>query len=193
MAQSRNPKAEKWTRALSIAEFSEKWHEGSPTQKGAPVLTVYRDERGVATVAWGHCVMPTDHLEVGDEISRERADAFFKADHAKTVMILTTMQERGVIASTDHIGASRLAVLIEMAYALGIVELSGFEDMFGHVNKAGYAKPETTDRDLQWALVALEIHRSRASYECWGLERTSHLSKQMQAGEVWYEKHPDVD
>lgn len=43
-------------------------------------LVVYRDSLGKPTVGVGHLVLPEDNLEVGDRITRKRADAFLKHD-----------------------------------------------------------------------------------------------------------------
>lgn len=43
---------------------------------------VYLDSVNVPTVGYGHKVVPADHLKLGDEISPERAEEFFRADVA---------------------------------------------------------------------------------------------------------------
>lgn len=46
------------------------------------VLTAYLDDRGHPTVGMGHLIHPDDNIKVGQKISKERAEAFARADLA---------------------------------------------------------------------------------------------------------------
>ncbi|WP_408505504.1 lysozyme [Paraburkholderia sediminicola] len=47
------------------------------------ILKAYRDNVGIPTVACGHRIVPSDHLQVGQTISLERARDFKKHDVAR--------------------------------------------------------------------------------------------------------------
>jgi len=47
---------------------------------GKPDLTVYEDVAGYPTVGYGHKVTSADKLELGDKITKKRADSLFTSD-----------------------------------------------------------------------------------------------------------------
>lgn len=55
-----------------------KWE--SERQTGDPHLIVYPDDAKNPTVGWGHKVLPSDNLTIGDRITYSQAEAFLKAD-----------------------------------------------------------------------------------------------------------------
>lgn len=54
-----------------------RWHEGSPTKKGQPVLKSYKDSVGVWTIGYGHT---GDEAYNGNTITKQKANELFIKD-----------------------------------------------------------------------------------------------------------------
>lgn len=78
-------------------------------------LTAYLDTVGVATVGIGHKLLVCDKLKVGDKITKERSDAFFKKDSALAT-IAAKQQAKSIGIESDWF----IAALISVNFQLGI-------------------------------------------------------------------------
>jgi GH24 family phage-related lysozyme (muramidase) len=65
--------------------------------------TVYADSLGKPTVGIGHLVRPEDNLEIGDTITDEQVDAFFKKDGAAALAAARSQANQAGITDSPFI------------------------------------------------------------------------------------------
>jgi GH24 family phage-related lysozyme (muramidase) len=65
--------------------------------------TVYADSLGKPTVGIGHLVRPEDNLEIGDTITDEQVDAFFKKDGAAAMAAARSQASAAAITDSAFI------------------------------------------------------------------------------------------
>ena len=97
-------------------------------------LDVYLDTRGNPTVGIGHLVTPEDNLQVGDVITQEQCDAFFRQD-------LHTAIEGCVKAPGIpflHQPEAVQEALVDMAFNTGLHGLAGFTGFLGLIKQGDY-------------------------------------------------------
>ncbi|WP_233855827.1 lysozyme [Paraburkholderia sp. HD33-4] len=102
---------------------------GMPVVDGM-ILKVYVDSKGYPTVAFGHKVMPSDHLHVGDTISVERAREFTRKNFAECESAIN--RRVGVSLHQYEYDA-----LVSMAYNAG--PGAGIAELVDKVNTGDYS------------------------------------------------------
>ena len=96
-------------------------------------LEVYKDTLGNPTVAYGHLVLASDGLKVGDTITQEQADALLVKDYDKAFGAAVTQA-----TELNKIDAEFIAALTSVNYQLGTGWRSKFPNTWGML-KAGDA------------------------------------------------------
>tara|TARA_E500000318_G_scaffold63944_1_gene59161 strand:- start:338 stop:883 length:546 start_codon:yes stop_codon:yes gene_type:complete len=86
---------------------------------GIARLDVYEDSEGYKTVGWGHKVTPADNLELGDQISMDRAIEFFEKDLSAALSI--TNDAPWIV----NLPAPKRFVMHDMAFNMGYAKLKG--------------------------------------------------------------------
>ena len=109
--------------------------------------SVYRDTEGHPTAGYGHKITPQDNLNVGDPISREKANEWFRSDVQQA-----TQDARRVLGEQywNQLSPNRRDVLINMAYNLGGTGLSGFRRMLSAVRNGDYNTAAAEMMDSRW-------------------------------------------
>lgn len=96
-------------------------------------LDVYKDTRGFLTVGYGHKIVDSDHLFLGDRISNEMADKLFLHDF---YWILSGVKQ--LVKDFDSLPKPIQIVLCDIAYNNGIRGLSLFKRLLQSVNNRDY-------------------------------------------------------
>lgn len=84
-------------------------------------LYVYKDSLGILTCGIGHRVWSTDNLKLGEQITQEKCDQFFRNDLEDVQHDL--LEALPWLPALDE---PRLAVLFSMAFNLGVEGLLNF-------------------------------------------------------------------
>ncbi len=172
-----------WRKAIGLAKRSIKWHEIWRGDDGEVKPWLIRHlVDGLWHIGYGHL---DDNLQRDAEITIEDAESLLGADIGIAIESITKVQESGLLRSTDHLGAERRAVLIELAFCLGESRLAQFEQMFYAINGAHeYPKRKTA----YFTRAAYEILMSKAAFNSWHFERSNHMAEQMRTGTFWMDK-----
>lgn len=130
-------------------------------------LTSYLCPTGHVTVGWGHNLeakpVPGIPIRVGVSITREQADRLLIAD------ILDA--RRSVLTRwpwAASLEPQRLAVLIDMAFNMGVIGLDKFRKMLAAVRSGDYRRAGVEMLDSKWAVQVKD--------------RAERLSRQMVSG-----------
>lgn len=123
-----------------------KRHEGAHREGGRH--TAYLCPAGVLTIGWGHNLeaRPVRGLGPGSSISEAEADSLLRADLAELAFLLDTRMPwwRGL-------GPARSAVLLDMAFNLGLSGLLGFRRMLAAVRRNSFDEASSEMLDSRWA------------------------------------------
>lgn len=76
-------------------------------------LVVYKDIKGLPTVGWGHKVLVTDKLSIGDTITQEQADCWLIKDVNRTAGMLDSMIH-------NNITENQFSACVSLAYNIGV-------------------------------------------------------------------------
>ena len=123
-----------------------KRHEGAHLEGGRH--KAYLCPAGVLTIGWGHSLeaRPVRGLGAGSSISEAEAESLLRADLAELAFLLDTRMPwwRGL-------GAARSAVLLDMAFNLGLSGLLGFRKMLAAVRRNSFDEAAREMLDSRWA------------------------------------------
>lgn len=98
---------------MTVERALEIWKQHAILREGKRNV-VYYDSEGKPTVGIGHLVVQKDHLRIGDSISEEEIDGFFKQDSDQALKTsLNQWEEIGILT------AEFLAALISVNFQLG--------------------------------------------------------------------------
>ena len=97
-------------------------------------LVVYLDTRKVVTVGWGHKVLPSDGLFLGDTITQQRADQLFAQDFADAIAGVKVL-----VPDFDNKPDYIKIVLVDMRYNNGEAGLANFKQFLKAVNANNWA------------------------------------------------------
>lgn len=136
-------------------------------------LAVYPDIiTGRGTVGWGHEVTERDGLDLGDRITKRRAEALLSSDLMSAKRIVDSQYR----LQLSLLNSPRIAVLIEMAFVLGGHGLSRFTKLYRSVSAENYAAAGCEITDSKWYIVQ--------GAQFTGIKvRVERLKHQMQSGE----------
>ena len=109
-------------------------------------LTVYPDSEGYPTVGWGHKVTPDNNLQLGNRITRDRAEKLFGLD----ITLATCAVSLWYCERLKSMKASRIAVLIEMAFCLGSPRFSRFAKMSRAIDEERWKAAGAEIKDSRW-------------------------------------------
>lgn len=109
-------------------------------------LRVYPCPAGFPTVGWGHRVLSADDLQFGDPITLETAETMLQQD----VGAATRSATRWYAERLAVMNAPRIAVLIEMAFALGAAGLYAFEKMAAAIKIKDWPAAGAEIKDSLW-------------------------------------------
>lgn len=104
-------------RPATLLSVSNELLEAMIEEEGAR-LTVYRDVAGYPTVGVGHLVTPTDHLEVGDRITRDQALDFLERDIAEAQQAVRRLVGDMPLSQNEY------DALVDLAFNVGEGNLS---------------------------------------------------------------------
>ena len=149
-----------------------KRHEGAVREGGRHIA--YRCPAGALTIGWGHNLdaNPVRGLGPGSTLSESEADSLLRADLARlaTELDLRLTWWRGL-------GPARSAVLLDMAFNLGLSGLLGFRKMLKAARERRFDEAAAEMLDSRWAGQVGERARELAS-----LMRTGVLSSPKRKG-----------
>lgn len=107
--------------------------------------TVYRDSLGKPTVGIGHLVLDSDQLEVGDVISDEFVDAFFRKDSAGALhAALLQMQEAGI--TDQHF----IPYLTSVCFQMGVAWTAKFPNTWKMIVNGDYPRAALALNGTPW-------------------------------------------
>jgi lysozyme len=123
-----------------------KRHEGARREGGRH--RAYLCPAGVLTIGWGHSLeaRPIRGLGPGSSISEAEAESLLRADLTELAFLLDTRMPwwRGL-------GPARSAVLLDMAFNLGLSGLLGFRKMLAAVRRNSFDEAAREMLDSRWA------------------------------------------
>lgn len=144
-----------------------KRHEGAYLRGGRHAA--YRCPAGALTIGWGHNLdaAPVRGLGEGSSISEEEAEALLRADLATLAARLDLR-----LAWWRGLGPARAAVLLNMAFNMGLSGLLGFRNMLAAARGLRFEEAAAEMLDSRWAV----------QVGC----RAAELARQMRTG-AWSE------
>jgi lysozyme len=80
-------------------------------------LTAYRDEKGIPTIGWGHRIVASDNLKIGDSISRDLADRLLEMDLRFAEEAVTKFTTDPILK--PGINGNRFSALVSLVYNIG--------------------------------------------------------------------------
>lgn len=104
-------------RPAALLNASDDLLEAMIQEEGAR-RTVYRDVAGYPTVGVGHLVTPADHLQVGDQVSRDQVLDFLEHDIAEAQMAVTRLVGDLPLSQNEY------DALVDLAFNVGEGNLS---------------------------------------------------------------------
>jgi lysozyme len=112
-------------------------------------LSAYQDSEGYPTIGYGRLL--SDDKTLWPTFARMRvdkatADAYFEEDYEEAVKAAKSVMPFGAIAE-----APRIAVLINMAYNMGVTKLAGFTQTLKYIRSRQYAKAADAMLASRWA------------------------------------------
>ncbi len=108
--------------------------------------TVYTDSLGKLTVGIGHLVDDSDHLNLGDTISDDQVDAFFRTDSAAAMRAAVSQAAEAGITDTSF-----LPYLASVNFQLGTGWTTKFYDTWPLIVAGNYQKASDGLGVSQWA------------------------------------------
>jgi GH24 family phage-related lysozyme (muramidase) len=108
--------------------------------------TVYLDSLDKPTVGIGHLVDDSDHLNVGDTISNDQVDAFFRTDSAAAMRAAVSQAAEAGITDTTF-----LPYLASVNFQLGVSWTSEFFETWPLIVSGQYQKASDGLRVSKWA------------------------------------------
>ena len=104
-------------------------------QPGKPDITVYPDGANLPTVGYGHQVVKTDNLKMGDKIKPEQAEAWFNANVATAEKAVT-----GAASKTNtQLSQGEYDALVDLAYnAAGSLTTAKSPKLMDAMGKSDY-------------------------------------------------------
>jgi RHS repeat-associated protein len=97
-------------------------------------LTVYDDGAGFPTVGWGHLVLPSDALGLGETISRQRAEQLFDQDIARFISATNRLIPFGATQSQFDATVSLMYNIGESAFSRSTLLKSWYAGDFDAVS-----------------------------------------------------------
>ena len=132
-----------------------RWEVGPTPLK--QILTVKADGDGLV-VGIGHDILKTDNLELGDEITVDEMNTFFKVDVTACLDIMT-----GVLANFQDHPAEVHLVVSAMCFQMGRRGVLKFKKMIQAINDCNYDKAADEMLDSLWAKQTPERAKRMAS------------------------------
>ena len=111
-------------------------------------LKVYEDTLGNLTVGRGHLVLPEDNLKLGDSISKDQAEVFYKKDVNDARNVAQNFTGKTV---WDSLSPNRQNVITNMSYNLGGTKLNEFKKFKGALNVGDYDLAENEMLNSIWS------------------------------------------
>ena len=123
-----------------------KRHEGEHREGGRHVA--YRCPAGTLTIGWGHNLeaKPVRGLGPGSSLSDAEAESLLRADLAELAARLDLR-----LAWWRGLGPARAAVLLNMAFNLGLAGLLGFKRMLAAARAQRFEEAAAEMLDSRWA------------------------------------------
>jgi len=99
-----------------------KSEEGSPREKGQPVLSAYKLGDGMITIGWGHAErVDNSQFRIGQRITRKRAEELFAADLAEAERGLNRILDNWKQSNINvEISQSMYDAMVSMIFNMGI-------------------------------------------------------------------------
>jgi lysozyme len=108
-------------------------------------LVVYLDSDDNPTVGRGHLVQLKDKLHVGDKITPEQMEIFYKADIQEAIT-----SARSLVPNFDKHPSEVQDVIVMMAFNMGYKRLSGFREFLKALRVEDYAWAAREMLDSLW-------------------------------------------
>lgn len=124
-----------------------KLREGQVIDKKTSKHRVYNDSLGKPTVGWGHLVLPSDNLKVGDLVDVKRIEEFFKKD-SKSALDAAFKQAED-LGHKDN--AQFIVALASVNYQLGINWPKTWVNTYAHIKAKRYNNAIKAIRGSLWA------------------------------------------
>lgn len=106
-------------------------------------LTAYADTRGLATIGWGHKILPDQDFSAG--VTIVEAGALLMADLQDAEEVCERL-----VACYDDLGEVRQAVVLDMVYNLGPAGFGEFKELIAALNSQNYLAAANAMRASLW-------------------------------------------
>jgi lysozyme len=127
-------------------------------------LTVYLDKYKKPTCGIGHLVTPGDRLFVGDTINEVRCSALFEHD-----LDIAIKDARNLMPCFDSLPEAAQEVLVNMAFNLGLIHLSTFDNMLNAMAQHDWLMAAEEMLDSKWCKVDCPERAKRLADKIRGL------------------------
>jgi lysozyme len=116
----------------------------------------YNDTLGIATIGYGHMILPQDNIQIGNKYSKEFLTELFDKDFDIAVkgankLIKEKLPHLLMLGLTDVELSKIEGVLIEMVFQMGRPRVSKFNKMFKAIDEAEWNKAADEMLDSRWA------------------------------------------
>jgi|TARA_R110000772_G_scaffold9315_1_gene30641 lysozyme len=116
----------------------------------------YNDTLGIATIGYGHMILPQDNIQIGNKYSKEFLTELFDKDFDIAVkgankLIKEKLPHLLMLGLTDAELSKIEGVLIEMVFQMGRPRVSKFNKMFKAIDEAEWNKAADEMLDSRWA------------------------------------------
>ncbi len=116
----------------------------------------YNDTLGIATIGYGHMILPEDNIQIGSKYSKEYLTEIFEKDFKIAVKGSKKLIEQYLTnLYTLDVPPSAIAkiegILIEMVFQMGRPRVSKFKKMFKALNQGDFNTAADEMMDSRWA------------------------------------------
>jgi len=121
----------------------------------------YNDTLGIATIGYGHMILPQDNIQIGNKYSKEYLNELFDKDFNIAVkgankLIQEKIPHLLMLGLTETELSLIEGVLIEMVFQMGRPRVSKFKKMFKAIDEADWNKAADEMLDSRWAKQTFE-------------------------------------
>ena len=121
----------------------------------------YNDTLGIATIGYGHMILPKDNIQIGNKYSKEFLTELFDKDFNIAVkgankLIKEKLPHLLMLGLSDIELGKIEGVLIEMVFQMGRPRTSKFKKMFKAIDEADWDLAAEEMLDSRWAKQTFE-------------------------------------
>tara|TARA_R110000803_G_scaffold19688_2_gene51354 strand:+ start:221 stop:679 length:459 start_codon:yes stop_codon:yes gene_type:complete len=121
----------------------------------------YNDTLGIATIGYGHMILPQDNIQIGNKYSKEYLTELFDKDFNIAVkgankLIQEKIPHLLMLGLTEAELSLIEGVLVEMVFQMGRPRVSKFKKMFNAIDEADWNKAADEMLDSRWAKQTFE-------------------------------------